>query len=191
MKNVIHNDELILQLQAGDHAALSVLMRNHYQGLYDYGCRFCSCKDTVKDAIQEVFISLWQKRSAAGGIASIRYYLLGAVRNQVLKSLRRDGRVADVEANLQQVGFEVDYSIEEKLIRREVAEQRTMQLRRVLAQLSPRQKEALYLRYYQDMDALQIAALMQLSPQSVYNLLHEAIRKLRIGWDSSLLLRAV
>jgi RNA polymerase sigma factor (sigma-70 family) len=52
-------------------------------------------------------------------------------------------------------------------------------MRKVLANLSRRQQEVIYLRFYMDADTDEIAEIMSLNRQSVYNLLHDALRRLR------------
>jgi RNA polymerase sigma factor (sigma-70 family) len=52
-------------------------------------------------------------------------------------------------------------------------------MRKVLAGLTRRQQEVIYLRFYMDADIEEIAEIMSLNKQSVYNLLHDAFRKLR------------
>ena len=58
-----------------------------------------------------------------------------------------------------------------------------VQTRRTLDKLSKRQQEVIYLKFYQHLDHAQIAELMNISRQSVYNLLHESILKLRSLWQ--------
>ncbi|KIC92109.1 RNA polymerase sigma factor [Flavihumibacter sp. ZG627] len=182
---------LLERIQSGDEHALASLMRTEFRSIYDYGMRFCNCDSTVRDAIQEVFISLWQKRSSASSIVSIRYWLLAAVKNQVLKMMRNESRISNLEDSSLEYSFTVDYSIEEKIITKQDYQERSHLLQEVLAQLSVRQKEVIYLRFYQELDAAEISALMQISAQSVYNLLHESIQRLRKCWHAGVLLRAV
>ncbi len=182
---------LLERIQSGDEHALASLMRTEYRSIYDYGMRFCNCDSTVRDAIQEVFISLWQKRTSLTSILSIRYYLLAAVKNQVLKLLQQKKKLTFLEEAHPDYSFTVDYSIEEKIITKQDYQERSQLLQEVLAQLSVRQKEVIYLRFYQELDAAEISALMQISAQSVYNLLHESIERLRKCWHAGVLLRAV
>src|SRR3982750_3610685 len=77
------------RLQLNDEQALAAIMRKYYTALYNYGARFTNDDALIKDCIQEVFISLWQRRENAASILSPRYYLLRAVKNKVLKSLHQ------------------------------------------------------------------------------------------------------
>jgi RNA polymerase sigma factor (sigma-70 family) len=74
------------------------------------------------------------------------------------------------------------FPIERLIIANQVSEENAARLKAILALLSKREKEVIYLKYYQYLDNGQIAELMSISRQSVYNLLHEAIRKLKELW---------
>ncbi len=185
----IDNDGTILfQLQQHNEQAIALLMRNHYPSLYNYANRFVNDKELIKDAIQEVFISLWQRRDTATSILSLRYYLLSAVKNKVLKALKRNAGKNENLAFDEQYDFEVEFPIEKNIIEKQLAEENAAKLRSIIANLSIRQKEIIYLKFYQQLDHGQIAGLMSISQQSVYNLLHESIQKLKKCWQSELLM---
>ena len=77
-----------------------------------------------------------------------------------------------------------EFSIERVIIEKQISEEKAERLRKTLSLLSKRQVEIIYLKYYQYLDHGQIAELMNISRQSVYNLLHEAIHQLRGLWHS-------
>jgi DNA-directed RNA polymerase specialized sigma24 family protein len=52
-------------------------------------------------------------------------------------------------------------------------------VRQLVARLSKRQQEVIYLRFYGDIEIEEIAEIMHLNRQSVYNLLHDALKELR------------
>ena len=93
------NEDPILQpdliwmqrLTESDEKALASLMRMYYDGLYNYASRFTKDDALIKDCIQEVFISLWQRRQTAGSILSPKYYFLRAV-----KYLQRGFEVTEI-----------------------------------------------------------------------------------------------
>ena len=171
------------QIQQGDEQCLSLLMKKYYSDLYSYAGKFSHDDALVKDCIQEVFISLWQRRETAGAILSPRYYLLRAVKNKVLKSLHNNARRHGAAHQQDEYDFFHELSIERIIIEKQVSEEKAQKLQQALSQLSKRQKEVIYLKYYQYLDNGQIADLMNISRQSVYNLLHEAIQKLRTIWQ--------
>lgn len=165
-----------------DEQALALLMRKYYSDLYNYAARFTPDDELIKDCIQEVFISLWQRRQTVGVILSPKFYFLRAIKNKVLKSLDSAHRKMGGQAPPEDYDFSHEFSIEKIIIAREVSEENAARLKAILALISKREKEVIYLKYYQYLDNGQIAELMNLNRQSVYNLLHEAIRKLKELW---------
>ncbi len=173
--------DLIKRLQEGDEAALASLMRMYYDDLYHYASRFTKDHELIKDCIQEVFISLWQRRETMDAIISPRYYFLRAIKNKILKALHK--KVNEVTSSgFEEYEFLFEFSIEKIIIEKQISEEKGRKLTHTLSLLSKRQKEIIYLKYYQYLDHGQIAELMNITRQSVYNLLHEAIQKLRSLW---------
>ena len=172
---------LIKRLQQGDETALASLMRMYYDDLYHYASRFTIDRGLIKDCIQEVFISLWQRRETIGAIISPQYYFLRAIKNKTLKALHKKAN-HESAASVEEYEFQYEFSVEKIIIEKQISEEKGRRLRKTLSQLSKRQKEIIYLKYYQHLDHGQIAELMNVTRQSVYNLLHEAIQKLRTLW---------
>ena len=177
---------LIKGLQQGDESALASLMRMYFDDLFHYASRFTADRSLIKDCIQEVFISLWQRRETIGAIISPRYYLLRAIKNKTLKALhKRANNVRSI--TVEEYEFQYEFSIEKIIIEKQISEEKGLRLSKTLSQLSKRQKEIIYLKYYQHLDHGQIAELMNVTRQSVYNLLHETIQKLRSLWHEEFL----
>jgi len=176
--------DLLQRLQQNDDEALALLMKMYYDDLYNYAARFTKDDGLIKDCIQEVFISLWQRRETANAILSPKYYFLRAIKNKVLKSLHKNVRKVTSEHLQDEYDFFHEFSIERVIIDKQISEEKAERLRKTLSLLSKRQIEIIYLKYYQYLDHGQIAELMNISRQSVYNLLHEAIHKLRGLWHS-------
>ena len=82
--------ELLLLIQQNNGQALASLMQLFYDDLYNYAIKFTNDQALIKDCIQEVFISLWQRRETANKILSPKYYLLRATKNKVLKALYKN-----------------------------------------------------------------------------------------------------
>jgi RNA polymerase sigma factor (sigma-70 family) len=176
--------ELLQRLQQNDEEALASLMDRYYADLYNYAARFTKDDGSIKDCIQEVFISLWQRRETADTILSPKYYFLRAIKNKVLKAIHKNtDKISSVDLQ-DEYDFFHEFSIEQVIIEKQVSEEKAGKLRKVLSLLSKRQKEIIYLKYYQYLDHGQIAELMNITRQSVYNLLHEAIHKLRSLWHT-------
>ena len=69
---------------------------------------------------------------------------------------------------------------EQILIRQETNDLKRHALAAALEQLSPRQKELIVLRYFEEMSYADIAAQTQLQKDSIYKTIHEALKRLRL-----------
>jgi RNA polymerase sigma factor (sigma-70 family) len=187
----VNEDTVLLQrLQNGDEKALGALMKLFYAPMYNYACKFSQDEQLIKDCIQEVFISLWQRRDSATTISSPNYYLLRALKNRIVKAISKNAKIINSDS-LHEYNFNVEFSIEYQLIEKQISAENAGRLREILSQLPVRQKEIIYLKFYHHLDHEQIAALMNINRQSVYNLLHESLQKLRKFWQQELITSAV
>ena len=170
------------QLQNNDAEGLSLLMGKYYRDLYHYASKFTRDDGLVRDCIQEVFISLWERRETACAILSPRYYLLRAVKNKVLKAMYKKDQVTYPFDLPDEYDFFQEFDIEQLIIEKQLSEEKAQRVKQALSSLSNRQHEVIYLKFYQRLDHGQIAEQMDISRQSVYNLLHESLQKLRSVW---------
>lgn len=177
------------RLQRNDEDALALLMGKYYTDLYNYACSFTRDEELVKDCIQEVFISLWQRRENAVAILSPKYYLLRAVKNKILKAAHKNGLFTETVFLEREYDFLHELSIDRIILEKQFSEEKCTRLKRIISGLSKRQQEIIHLKYYQHLAHGQIAELMNISTQSVYNLLHETIRKLKTVWHSEFVSR--
>ena len=190
MKEYLHLEaDWMQRLQRHDEKALALLMKVYYASLYNYASRFTTDDGLIKDCIQEVFISLWQRRETASTILSPKFYLLRAIKNKMLKSLHKKSKNTTAAGLETEYDFFYEFSVERVIIEKQISESNAIKLRKTLSLLSKRQKEIIYLKYYQYLDNGQIAELMSINRQSVYNLLHDTIQKLKGLWHSEFITR--
>ena len=182
--------ELLAGLQQNDEKALASLMKNHYNALFQYAMRFANDEELVKDTIQEVFISVWQRRHTAETILSIKYYLLRAVKNKVLKALHKQ-RKEQLSPLAEGYNFEMEFSIEQQIVNTQVIEEKYRRLLNIVSRLSARQKEIIHLKFYQQLDNIQVAEMMSISQQSVYNLTHETIQKIKTFLQAEFIMKSI
>ena len=172
------------EFRNGKTDAFGQLIRIHYQDLYNYGTRFTRDEDIVKDCVQDLFLSLWTNRLTISETSFVKYYLLKALRRNLARAISQ----SKYYNNWSELHFEALFrdssSIEAHLIREDLLLEPVRKMRKLLSGLSRRQQEAIYLRFYLDADIEEIADIMSLNRQSVYNLLHDALKRLRkISFD--------
>jgi RNA polymerase sigma factor (sigma-70 family) len=196
MKNTKPNSDqsdglLWQQLKQGTELALGKLISRYFNLLLNYGQKFVRDEAFVKDCVQEVFIEIWNRRDRITTPDSVRAYLLSSVRKRVIREgfrqqIVRDNEPADVENNDQFIAFSPEWTI----IEGETLAETTQRIAEALAKLTKRQREAIYLRYYQNLERDEIAAIMNVTPQSVSNLLQVAYASMRDNWVVMVMLAA-
>jgi len=161
--------------------ALAKIMQSYYSDLFHWGMRLHTDREFVKDCLQEVFVNLWRTHESATAVDNIRSYLLVVVKTRILRELARNPH--SIHASLtDDYAFSVEFAADVRLIDEENEVYQVRKLEHVINQLPQRQKELIYLRFYQNQTFEQIAEVMQLGRQSVYNLLQKSLSSLRKNW---------
>lgn len=162
----------------GDEKAFSWIFNNYVQSLYQYGIRFVADEDLVKDSIQELFIKLYNNRSNLSATDNIQLYLFRALKNRLINNL--SNKKDFISLSTSTLPFEVENSSDAELEDEEWSVTlRKLQLEKGMKNLTPRQREAIYLRYIKEMSIDEICTLLNLNQQSARNLIHRGIEKLR------------
>lgn len=169
--------------QSGDMYALANIMQGYYSDLFHWGLRLHGEREFVKDCIQDMFVNLWKSQQSAGAVSTgtvsnVRSYLLVALKTRILRELSKK-HVTHQSMLSDEYSFSVEFSSDLRLIDEEHEVYQVRKLEGVLNSLSGRQKELIYLRFYQSLSFEQIAEVMNLSRQSVYNLLQKSLGSLR------------
>jgi RNA polymerase sigma factor (sigma-70 family) len=174
---------------AGDKQVFERIFLAHYDDLFRYGVRLTGDEEVVKDCIQNLFQRLWQRRKALGAIEEIKPYLFTALRHHITDELRAQKRRTALQSSYPgELEMTVQHSPEDFLIAQQLTAEQQNLLLGALQQLSNRHREALYLKFFDGFAYDRIAEIMGLNQQSVRNLVHQAIKRMRQGLPHTLLL---
>ncbi len=166
--------ELWLAVQQGDHQSFNILYMEYSDFLYNYGSKICKDSDVVKDSIQEVFKIIWEKKASIIIKSSLKYYVFTIFRRELIQKIKYHNCL---KHQFNEMDFEL--SIENKIILEESQQQLRKRLEKAIDKLSNRQKEILFLRYYENLNYTEISDLMSLNNNSMYKLLSAAIQRLK------------
>jgi RNA polymerase sigma factor (sigma-70 family) len=173
------DSELWDLFRAGDEVAYTRLIKKYSKILFNYGFRICQDKDFLKDCIQDVFLELWNRRLKISPTQAVKWYLFKAVR---LRIFREQSKWNRNEAPDENYTFLVEFNIESKMITDLETMELGTRIKQVLNGLPPRQREIMYLRFYENLDFENISQIMEISKQSVHNLLQKAYKNFRAEW---------
>ena len=174
---MMNEAELWSKVLSGDMTALSLLYKQNYNLLFSWGMRFVSDEEFVKDCIQDVFVKICSSRKLSS-TPYVRSYLLTSLRNMIFD------RVASAHDDVSISGrlFEIDDNDSGiELLFKDDDDSRMLGRRLVMAynSLTYNQRVSVYLRYVRGLSYKEIAAVMEMNPQSAMNLVSRALKSLR------------
>jgi RNA polymerase sigma factor (sigma-70 family) len=162
----------------GDDKSLSLIYSENSKRLYLYGLKFTKNQTIIEDAIQDLFSDLVRHRNTLGTTDNIQFYLIKSFKRRLLRALLQEKKYNLKEKDEDYV-FEITYSIEHDIIMEEHADQKLKYLQKALNNLTPRQKEAVYLKFTEGLEYEEISEIMGMSVESCRNLIYKAIKTLK------------
>ena len=154
------------------------LYNEHVDNLFAFGSRFTTNRELLKDCIQDVFVKLFSKRDSLDAIENIESYIYVSLRNRINDEYRRVKKISDAEiddAKLPSIAEADDFNRE----RMEKQQTMTAVVEQHFDKLSPRQRQNINLYYNEQRKYDDICQIMGISYQSVRNLMHRSITRLR------------
>jgi RNA polymerase sigma-70 factor (ECF subfamily) len=174
--------ELWQSFKNGDREAFVLIYKYYFKILANYGSRFTSDALLLEDAVQDLFVSLWRRREQLGNLGHVespKFYLLRALRNQLTRNSRND--IFDQAENMDDfLDHLVSLSSEQQMIDDEHTLDQAQKVKYAISNLSPRQQEAINLRFYHGMSLDQIAQVMGINKRATSNMLFKAYTVLRL-----------
>lgn len=155
--------------------------------LFTYATYLGFNKDTVLDAIHDVFCKLSSDSNILQSVINIRFYLFRSLKNRLLDIHKTEKTHLDLTLfdSDPDYPFDIDVTIEDDFIDKEEQERIRKRIDEMLKVLTPRQREIIYLRYVQEYDYTQISELLNISIHGCRKLTSTAIQNLRKKFGNS------
>lgn len=165
-------------MKSGDKEAFASIYQSEVNSLLKYGLKITTSVQLIEDAIQDLFIEIWQKRDRLSETDHIRKYLLVSFRRKLIQNIQKiEKKYYSEESGEGEYGNED--SPEDIWIDSESFSIKMELLESALKHLSNRQKEIIHLKYGEGLDYPVISEMMGISYQSSRNLLTGALKKLK------------
>ncbi|HUA00253.1 MAG TPA: sigma-70 family RNA polymerase sigma factor [Candidatus Aquilonibacter sp.] len=176
--------ELMLDVKAGDDSSFDFLLQKYRSPLVNFLYRMVRDTATAEDLAQEVFLRVYRARKQYTPSAKFTTWLFRIATNLALNSVR-DNRYAKLAVPLDAPPEEDaapmelparEMRIDEHMIERD----RTEFIRRAIASLPEKQRAAVLLHKYEEMDYEEIARILDCSESALKSLLFRAYESLRV-----------
>jgi RNA polymerase sigma-70 factor, ECF subfamily len=176
--------QLMLDVQAGDEASFDLLLQKYRSPLINFLYRMIRDTATAEDLAQEVFLRVYRARKQYSPSAKFTTWLFRIATNLALNSVR-DNRYRRLEMSIDAPADEDEAPREvparEKRIDEYMMERdRSDFIRRAIAALPEKQRAAVLLHKYEEMDYAEIAKILECSESALKSLLFRAYETLRV-----------
>ena len=166
----VGDDELLARIRAGDTHAFEQLFRRYAEPLYDCAYGYVGSRDAAQEVVQQLFVTLWERRRIWQVSGTVATYLYRAVRNGSLNALRSNRRRLALGERVSDAPG-IDQEIEAADLARVVA--------RIVARLPERCREVFRLNRYHHLTYAEVAETLNLSVKTVELHMARALRELR------------
>jgi len=175
----LDDSTLWLSFKKGNDLAYSILYNKYVHRLFNYGMHTSKNRELVLDCLQELFTLLWDRREKLSEVTCVNYYLFKSFRRLLMNRLTIGKKFLISLSDRDSYGFDFAPSKEEALIEEEWEVERNRKVRNSLNGLTKRQREAIFLKFFNQLSYHEVAAIMDLHVDSVYNLISKSIDILR------------
>src|SRR6266436_5497001 len=175
--------QLMLDVKAGDEQSFTLLLHRYRRPLVNFLYRMVRNREQAEDLAQEVFIRVYRAREDYVPSAKFTTWLFRIATNLALNSVR-DNRYQRMEISLDAPVTVDAEDGEEKAL--DVAEQhlveeaRRKMIRHAIDKLPEKQRAAVLLHKYQELDYGEISKILQCSESALKSLLFRAYETLRV-----------
>lgn len=160
-----------------DTRLYSSIFKCHFDTLYNYGIKITNDSELVKDCIQELFFRIWKNNIDLAKVSYLKSYLLTGLRRQILNVLEL--KYYHIDKIKLEDHFLIEFSPEDYFIHHQFEENQRKTVIQALNKLSKKQREAIYLRYFEELEYTEIAEVMNINLQSAKNTVHRGLDSLR------------
>ncbi len=177
-----YDAELMLRVKEGDGASFGVLLDKHRLSVVRFLYRMIQNHAVAEELAQEVFLRVYRSRSTYEPTAKFTTWLFRIATHLALNSIR-DGKSERLQARLDDDRHDMPVrqvsdnrpSVEQCM----VYEAKLDEVRRAVATLPEKQKAAVLMHKYEEMEYSQIARVLSCSESAVKSLLFRAYETLR------------
>ena len=181
--------QLMLDVKAGDQQSFELLLQRYRTPLVNFLYRMVRSREQAEDLAQEVFLRVYRAREDYEPSAKFTTWLFRIATNLALNSLR-DHRYQKLEISMDapivtdaEDGEERKMEVADEhpdIEQHLVEEARKKMIRHAIEKLPEKQRAAVLLHKYQELDYAEIAKILQCSESALKSLLFRAYETLRV-----------
>lgn len=174
------------RFRQGEEQALYALYDKYYHLLLFLGLKICARSEPVKDCIQQVFLYFWEKREGLEAASNVRSYIITSFKRRLLGQLQQEKDHGLLSVWMETNTSDTTPSSEQLMVQHQQHAATIARIQEAIGLLSPRQKELINLRFYENRSYEEITTITGLTHRTVYNHLYEALKTLKGSLEQDL-----
>ncbi|WP_316843958.1 RNA polymerase sigma-70 factor [Pedobacter psychrodurus] len=174
--------ELSEMLLTGDQSAYTEIFERYHELLLKHAYQLLQDKNEALDLVQDVFLSLWQKRETLVFSTSLSAYIYTATRNRVFNRLSHQKVVGRYAESLSCFMEKSQPIADEQMIGKELA----FLIEKEIHNLPSKMREIFLLRRKEELSYNEIAERLGISGKTAKLQVHNALKILRVKISSYL-----
>jgi RNA polymerase sigma-70 factor (ECF subfamily) len=171
---VLENEAILVRQAASEDAAFEVLYNYYFSQIYGYILKRIGRVEVTEDIVAEVFLKVFTKIKAYnpdGG--TFRSWLFTVATNTMIDYCRKSS--VRLEITPEEMPEKIDVSQDHMKIFQQLEDK--VLIRNILDQLSVKYQKILHLKFFAELSHIEIAEIMNISPNNVGVLVHRALGK--------------
>lgn len=170
------------KFREGDTDAFKTIYNEFVDALFSYGSKITSDRDILKDSIQDLFIDIYTYGSKLRQPELLEFYLFKSLKRIIIKKLKENKRFTSIKENPEK--FNLIFSIEEELLAND-SEKKLKLLQQEITNLTPTNKELLFLKFNSGLSYDEIGRLLNIKPDSAKKQVYRILKFIREKMDST------
>ena len=157
--------------------ALSVIYKNHFDLLYNFGFKYTSDKEVIENSIQNIFVYFLKIRKKLGPVNNVSGYLMQSFRRQLFLELKK-GKKNILFETFPEEYFNYD-NVRKENEEDEKKDHLYQIVMKIIENLNPKQKEIINLRFIYGLNYKEISSMLDISVDSCYKSVYRSVIAIR------------
>lgn len=175
---------LLALLKKGDDKAFTVIYNRYHKLLYVVAYNYLKSTELAEDAIQHVFLKLWEAHQVLTVDISLKNYLFTMMKNHVLNEIRRNLTAVEKQYEIVQSAPEYENDFIARIEEKELMDR----FYKAIDRLPLQKRQVCLLKLQGDLSNQEIADQMNISVPTVKTHYAQAIKTLRAIFERLLIL---
>ena len=163
----MYNAQLIKKLREGDHHAYKFIFDHHYALMGASGYEYVEDYYISQNIVEDVMMSIWEKREQLIISTSVKSYLLTSVHNKCIDYLRSRSREAEVFSLESEIGSSSCYIPDQEMFEQIVSSELEKKIEEIIQSMPEECKKVFLLSRYGNKSYAEIANELNISVNTV------------------------